>query len=120
MEKATGVELHNAYSRARFTVFPSLHEGFGLPVAESLEHGTPVITTNYGSTEEIGRDGGAILIDSNDDEELVAAMRRLLTDDELIEQLRREHPRSSCADMGGLRFRSLGQPRGAQSRLIGT
>ncbi|MGA7923489.1 MAG: glycosyltransferase, partial [Thermoplasmata archaeon] len=90
VEKATGVELHNAYSRARFTVFPSLHEGFGLPVAESLEHGTPVITTNYGSTQEIARDGGAILIDPHDDEELVVAMRRLLTDDELVAQLRRD------------------------------
>jgi glycosyltransferase involved in cell wall biosynthesis len=88
--KVSNAELIDAYRRARFTVFPSLHEGFGLPVAESLEHGTPVITSNFGSTEEIARDGGAILIDPYDDEELVSAMRRLLTDDELVHQLRRE------------------------------
>ena len=88
--KVSSAELGEAYRRARFTVFPSLHEGFGLPVAESLEHGTPVITSNFGSTEEIARDGGAILIDPYNDEELVSAMRRLLTDDELFQQLRRD------------------------------
>jgi glycosyltransferase involved in cell wall biosynthesis len=88
--KVSSAELEEAYGRARFTVFPSLHEGFGLPVAESLEHGTPVITSNYGSTAEIARGGGAILIDPHDDEELVSAMRRLLTDDELVRQLRRD------------------------------
>ena len=88
--KATSRQLREAYSRARFTVFPSLHEGFGLPAAESIEHGTPVITSNFGSTKQIASDGGAILIDPYNDEELVDAMRALLTDDELVQQLRRE------------------------------
>jgi len=88
--KVSSAELDEAYGRARFTVFPSLHEGFGLPVAESMEHGTPVITSNLGSTGEIAKGGGAILIDPYDDEELVSAMRRLLTDDELLDQLRRD------------------------------
>jgi glycosyltransferase involved in cell wall biosynthesis len=94
--KVSSAELDEAYERASFTVFPSLHEGFGLPVAESLEHGTPVITSNYGSTAEIARGGGAILIDPHDDEELVSAMRRLLTDEELVRQLRRDiHARTA-------------------------
>lgn len=88
--KATGAQLEDAYNRARFTVFASLHEGFGLPVAESLEHGTPVITTKYGSTGEIASHGGAMRIDPNDDEELVAAMRTMLVDDDLVRQLRRD------------------------------
>ena len=81
-------ELASAYRAARFTVLASLHEGYGLPVAESLALGTPVITGKFGSTEEIGRDGGALLIDPRDDEALVDAMRRLLTDDGLLNELR--------------------------------
>lgn len=81
-------ELVAAYREARFTVFPSLHEGYGLPVVESLSLGTPVITAEYGSTREVGAGGGALLIDPRDDEALVSAMRELLTDDDAIERLR--------------------------------
>lgn len=81
-------ELVAAYRRATFTVFTSLHEGFGLPVAESLSLGTPVITSGYGSMREIGSGGGALLIDPRDDDALVAAMGRLLVDDTALEELR--------------------------------
>jgi glycosyltransferase involved in cell wall biosynthesis len=80
-------ELAAAYRAARFTVFPSLHEGYGLPVAESIAFGTPVITSNYGSTKEIGEGRGAELIDPRNDDELVAAMRRLLCDAERLAAL---------------------------------
>ena len=89
VKEASAQELDDAYLRARFTVFASLHEGFGLPVAESFEHGTPVITSNFGSTAEIAQDGGAIVVDPYDDEALTGAMRTLLTDDGLVEHLRR-------------------------------
>jgi glycosyltransferase involved in cell wall biosynthesis len=79
--RVTETELHEEYRRAHFTVFASLHEGYGLPVAESLAARTPVITTSYGSTGEIGRPGGALLIDPRDDQQLVDAMRTLLTDE---------------------------------------
>ena len=49
--------LWGAYRLARFTVFPSINEGFGLPVAESLGLGTPVITSNFGSMREIAEAG---------------------------------------------------------------
>ena len=88
--KATFAELDDAYNRARFTVFPSLHEGFGLPVAESFEHGTPVITTNYGSTAEVASGGGAMVVDPEDDEGLVVAMRTMLLDDDLVRLLRHD------------------------------
>lgn len=74
--------LWAAYRLARFTVFPSLNEGYGLPVAESLACGTPVITSGYGSMAEIAAGGGALLVDPRDDHDLAAAMRRLLTDDD--------------------------------------
>ncbi len=76
---------------ARFTVFPSLNEGFGLPVAESLVCGTPVITSNYGSMREIAEaGGGALLVDPRDDSSLIDAFRRMLVDDELHARLRAE------------------------------
>lgn len=82
------IELRRAVASARFTVFPSIHEGYGLPVAESISLGTPVITTNYGSTAEIAADGGAVTVDPRDDTDLIAAMRRLLTDDAELASLR--------------------------------
>ena len=80
--------LSRAYESAAFTVFPSLHEGFGLPVAESLSYGTPVITTGYGSTAEIGGAGGCVLVDPRDDAALTDAMRRLLGEPEVLRGLR--------------------------------
>ena len=82
--------LWAAYRLARISVFTSFNEGFGLPVAESLAVGTPVITSNYGSTKEIAADGGALLADPRNDDEIVAAMRELLTDDVLYQQLQAE------------------------------
>ncbi|SCX51762.1 Glycosyltransferase involved in cell wall bisynthesis [Klenkia marina] len=80
-------ELWQAFADARFTVFASLHEGYGLPVAESLAHGTPALTTGYGSTAEIAAEGGALTVDPRDDDALMAGMRRLLTDDDLLCEL---------------------------------
>ncbi|QTE30239.1 glycosyltransferase [Pengzhenrongella sicca] len=86
----TDNSLWKAYRAARFTVFPSLHEGFGLPVAESLAVGTPAITSNIGSMAQIAHEGGAIMIDPRDDEALASAMRLLLTDDERLAALTAE------------------------------
>ncbi|MDY0911422.1 glycosyltransferase [Rathayibacter festucae] len=82
--------LWSAYRLARFTVFPSLNEGFGLPVAESLAVGTPVLTASYGSMAEIASQGGAVGVDSRDDHDIAAGMRSLLVDDELVARLRTE------------------------------
>ena len=59
-------------------------------MAESFEHGTPVITTNYGSTAEVASGGGAMVVDPEDDEALVVAMRTMLLDDDLVRRLRRD------------------------------
>lgn len=85
-------ELWTLYASARFTVFCSLHEGFGLPVAESLAAGTPVVTSNFGSMAEIASDGGVLLADPHDEFSVAGAMRRLLDDDEL-ERLRTQAER---------------------------
>lgn len=86
-------ELWNTYHSARFTIFPSLHEGYAVPVAEALAAGTPVITSNFGSMQEIAMNGGCLLVDPRDDEEIVGAMRSLLTDDPLLAEL--QHQASS-------------------------
>lgn len=80
-------ELDRLYRSALITVFPSLHEGYGLPVAESLSRGTPVITTNYGSTKEVAEGGGCLLVDPRDDESIIDALRRALTEPELVARL---------------------------------
>lgn len=87
---ASEQELWAAYAIARFSVFPSLVEGYGLPIVESIASGTPVITTNYGSMAEVAAGGGAVLIDPYDAEMLADRMRHLLVDDEALERLRSE------------------------------
>ncbi len=103
IERATGITdefMYAAYRLARFTMFPSLTEGYGLPVAESLAVGTPVITSGFGSMAEIA-DRGALLVDPRDDESILSAMEALLTDDGLLQRLRDEakgRPTSSWQD----------------------
>jgi glycosyltransferase involved in cell wall biosynthesis len=82
--------LQRSYRTARFSVFPSMHEGFGLPVAESFAAGTPVITSDFGSLREIASGGGALMIDPHDDAALERAMRILLTDDAELHRLQGE------------------------------
>ncbi len=72
--------LEKSLDDAWFTVFPSLHEGYGLPVVESLAHGTPAITSDFGSTAEIAIGGGVVTVNPRDDGAITQAMRRLLTD----------------------------------------
>ena len=82
--------LLDSYASASFSIFPSLHEGYGLPVAESLAMGVPVITTGYGSTAEIAIGGGCVLVDPKDDASIIDAMRSLIEGPDRIENLRAE------------------------------
>ena len=83
-------ELDEMYRRARFSVFPSLNEGYGLPIVESLIRLTPVITSDFGSLQEVASAGGALRVDPRDDVAIADAMRRLLTNDALREELSAE------------------------------
>lgn len=82
--------LLSSYRNARFFVFPSTHEGYGLPVAEALALGIPTITSDRGSLAEIAADGGCITVDPYDDDALLAAMRELLDSDERLAALAAE------------------------------
>jgi glycosyltransferase involved in cell wall biosynthesis len=73
-------ELRALYELCRATVYISLAEGYGLPAAESLALGTPVIVSEFGSMGEIARDGGVITVNPRDVQQVVDALRRLVTD----------------------------------------
>lgn len=80
-------DLPTLYSGAEIFVFPSLYEGFGLPVIEAMACATPVITSNIASLPELARDAG-ILIDPFKVEDIAGAMYQLLTDTNLKIELR--------------------------------
>jgi glycosyltransferase involved in cell wall biosynthesis len=83
--------LAAGYELADFSLFPSLNEGFGLPVVESLTAGTPVITSAFGSMQEIADAfGGVVTVDPRDDEAIEAAIARLLDGPESLAALSRE------------------------------
>ncbi|MCU1431584.1 MAG: glycosyltransferase family 1 protein [Actinotalea sp.] len=90
-------QLWAAYRLARCTVFPSLNEGFGLPVAESLAAGTPALTSAFGSMLELAAEGGTVTVDPRDDRAIAEALRSLLEDEALHVRLsteaRRRPPR---------------------------
>ncbi|HID62250.1 MAG TPA: glycosyltransferase family 1 protein [Anaerolineae bacterium] len=73
-------------SGARLFVFPSLYEGFGLPVLEAMACGTPVLCSNVSSLPEVAGDA-ALLIDPLDVKGMAEAMGRLLQDGKLRTQL---------------------------------
>ena len=75
-------DLAALYSGALAFVFPSLYEGFGLPVLEAMQSGCPVIASNTSSLPEIVGDAGLLVSPSNEDE-LCAAMLKVYTDSSL-------------------------------------
>ena len=81
-------DLEALHSRAACVVFPSLYEGFGLPVLEAMARGVPVATSGRASLAEVAGDA-ALLFDPEDERSIAAAMQRLLDDRELADRLRR-------------------------------
>jgi glycosyltransferase involved in cell wall biosynthesis len=79
--------LRMLYSNADLFVFPSLYEGFGMPVLEAMACGTPVITSKTTSLPEVAGDA-AVLINPEDAEELADAITQVLDDDSLQADLR--------------------------------
>jgi glycosyltransferase involved in cell wall biosynthesis len=77
--RLTREELAQHYSAAQIAVVPSLYEGFGIPAAEAMACGTPVIATTGGALPEVVGDAGILVPPANADA-LAAAIRQLLND----------------------------------------
>ncbi|MEV7972688.1 glycosyltransferase family 1 protein [Cellulomonas sp. NPDC089187] len=73
--RLTVEELHVAYAAARVFAFPSLWEGFGMPVLEAMAHGTPVVTSAATSMAEF-TEGAGLLVDPHDPDAVAEALFR--------------------------------------------
>lgn len=80
--QASETELNYLYSEAICFVFPSLYEGFGLPILEAFSNGCPVILNNSSSLPEIAGDA-AIYFDGNNSDSICGAITTVMQDNEL-------------------------------------
>jgi glycosyltransferase involved in cell wall biosynthesis len=84
-------ELPLLYNACELFIFPSLYEGFGMPVLESMACGTPVLTANTSSIPEVAGDA-AVMVDPRDTDKMAEAMKEILEDACLRERLRKAGP----------------------------
>ncbi|HEY6342972.1 MAG TPA: glycosyltransferase family 1 protein [Bryobacteraceae bacterium] len=81
-------QLEALYGYARIFAFPSLDEGFGMPILEAMAHGVAVVTSRRSASPETAGDA-ALLVDPENVEEIAAALLRLAADSDLREDLAR-------------------------------
>jgi glycosyltransferase involved in cell wall biosynthesis len=79
--------LDDLYRRASIFAFPSLDEGFGMPVLDAMAHGVPVITSKVSAMPEVAGEA-AMLVDPQDTDAIAAALKRLANDLSLRDDLR--------------------------------
>jgi len=87
LDWVSDAELEGLYALADVSVFPSLYEGFGLPVLEAMRRGVPVACSDRGSLPEVAGDA-ALLFDPYDVPAITAAVERLLGDRAEADRLR--------------------------------
>ena len=88
--KVSDAEMAFLLQRAQLLSFPSLWEGFGLPVVEAFAFGCPVIASNVASLKEIANGAALMIEDPNSVEEIAQAMQKIITDASLRERMRRD------------------------------
>lgn len=71
---------------AKLFVFPSLYEGFGMPVLEAMASGVPVVTSNVSSLPEVAGDA-TILVDPLSEDEIFEAYKKILSDKKLQREM---------------------------------
>ena len=86
-------ELARLYRGAQCVAYPSLYEGFGIPVLEAMACGAPVVTSRGGATEEVA-DGAAVLVDPLDSAEIAAGIERAAAEREQLAPRGLERARS--------------------------
>jgi len=79
-------DLEGLYAAASSFAFPSLNEGFGLPLLEAMGHDLPIVTSSVSSLPEVAGDA-ALLVDPMSVDELAGALARVLSDAELRDRL---------------------------------
>lgn len=99
-------DLPALMSAATALVYPSLYEGFGLPIVEAMACGLPVITTRYGATAEVAG-GAALLVDPRDPDAIALAMLSALE----------PRARASLAAAGARRTAEFSWERAARETL---
>jgi glycosyltransferase involved in cell wall biosynthesis len=87
--RVTELELITLYSMADVFVFPSLFEGFGVPLVEAMACGAPVITSNTSSLPEVAGDA-AVLIDPHNTGQIARAILQVLESEQLRDELRQK------------------------------
>lgn len=80
-----GPDLPYLYNAADLFVFPSLYEGFGMPILEAMACGVPTVCSNVSSMPEVTGDA-APLFDPHDEDDICRAMEVILTNDDLRQQ----------------------------------
>jgi len=90
--------LLREYRDCRFTAYPSLMEGYGLPIVESLLHGKPCICGSNGALGEVARGGGCLIVDQTSEDALAAGIKELLTNQGTYARL--------CVEARARKFRS--------------
>jgi glycosyltransferase involved in cell wall biosynthesis len=88
-------DLPLVYNLASLFVYPTIYEGFGLPVLEAMACGVPVITSNVSSLPEIVNEAG-LLTPVNDSEALFETMKKALGDGKLREELIKKGPQRAA------------------------
>jgi glycosyltransferase involved in cell wall biosynthesis len=86
----TDEQVAALYRACYFTVFPSIDEGFGLPIVESIWFAKPCLCANFGAMREAADGGGCVLVDMRSAEELSQGLELLLTDHQRVIELQEE------------------------------
>lgn len=83
-------KLQDLYAKSHATIFPSIAEGYGLPIIESLWHGRPCLCANFGAMGEVAAGGGCLGVNTYLSAEIFEGIRTLVFDPETCRQLVRE------------------------------
>ena len=121
--RASDALVDEAFATARFSVFASLDEGFGLPIVESLCRDVPCLSAHTGAMREVAAGGGCLLVDVRNDAAIEAGLERLAFDDTALEVLRgelQERPWRSWDDYARELVAVIGDDENPRSRARST